>query len=223
MRMRRKCNLEARLEACGEMLLYPHIADRNSKTTNEIKEYIDVAELFGAERPLELEIGCGMGGFACELAKRNPDKNILAVEKSENVIVEGCERAIAEGIENLRFMTVGAEYLPKFLRDGSVSRIYLNFSCPYPKKTYANHRLTNRRFLAIYERLLAEGAEIHQKTDNMPFFEYSIEELSEYGFKLKNISLDLHGSAFDAENIRTEYEKKFAAMGKPIYRLEAHL
>ena len=223
MRMRRKCNLEARLEACGEMLLYPCIEERNSKITNEIKEYIDLEKLFGNDHPLELEIGCGMGGFACELAKRNPDKNILAVEKSENVIVEGCERAVAEGIANLRFLTVGAEYLPKFLKEGSVSRIYLNFSCPYPKKTYANHRLTNRRFLAIYEKLLMEGAEIHQKTDNMPFFEYSIEELTAYVFALKNISLDLHKSSFDAENIRTEYEKKFAAMGKPIYRLEAYL
>ena len=70
--------------------------------------------------------------------------------------------------------------------------------------------------------MLKEGAEIHQKTDNMHFFEYSIEQFSEYGFKLKNISLDLHNSNFEG-NIETEYEHKFASIGMPIYRLEAYM
>ena len=65
-------------------------------------------------------------------------------------------------------------------------------------------------------------AEIHQKTDNMHFFEFSLEEFTAAGFALKNISLDLHASGFEG-NIETEYEHKFAALGQPIYRLEAYL
>jgi len=220
MRLRRKKNLEARLEACGSMLTCPILDTKDCRRALDNKEYFDFAEMFGNDRPVVLEIGCGLGGFACALAKRDPEVNILAVEKNENVIVEGCERAIAEGIENIRFLAIGAEYLPKFIPEGSISRIYLNFSCPFPKSTYANHRLTNRRFLALYDLLLAPGAEIHQKTDNMGFFEFSIQEFSQSGYQLKNVSLDLHNSGFEG-NIMTEYEQKFASMGKPIYRLEA--
>lgn len=63
---------------------------------------------------------------------------------------------------------------------------------------------------------------ICQKTDNMHFFEFSIEQLSNAGFKLSNISLDLHNSDFEG-NIVTEYEKRFSDMGMPIYRLEARM
>ena len=69
---------------------------------------------------------------------------------------------------------------------------------------------------------MTEKAEIHQKTDNMHFFEFSIEQLSQNGFKLKNISLDLHNSDFE-DNIMTEYEQRFTDLGQPIYRLEAEL
>ena len=79
-----------------------------------------------------------------------------------------------------------------------------------------------RRFLSIYKSLMKPRAEIHQKTDNMHFFEFSLEELTAAGFALKNISLDLHASGFEG-NIETEYEHKFAALGQPIYRLEAYL
>lgn len=220
MRLRRKKNLEARLEACSAILQCPVLQDKDCRTALNEKEYLDFSELFGNDRPVMLEIGCGLGGFACRLAQREPQINLLAVEKNENVIVEGCERALAEQIPNLRFLAIGAEYLPKFIPEGSISRIYLNFSCPFPKATYASHRLTNRRFLAIYDALLAPGGEIHQKTDNMGFFEYSLQEFSQFGYGLKNISLDLHHSDFEG-NICTEYERKFSEMGKPIYRLEA--
>ena len=116
-----------------------------------------------------LEIGCGKGQFAREIAKRDPDKNFLAVEKSSNVIVDAAQMAIDEGIPNLRFARGEAEYLDCFIPEKSVECIYLNFSCPYPKNTYARHRLTYRAFLEIYRRILVDKGEIYQKTDNMHF------------------------------------------------------
>lgn len=35
---------------------------------------------FQKEQPLYLEIGCGKGGFAGQLALKNPDKNIIALD-----------------------------------------------------------------------------------------------------------------------------------------------
>ena len=222
MRMRRKKHLDERLEACSDYITSLYSEDKNFKSFLEKNEFLNLKELFGNENPLYLEIGCGKGSFAVRLALENPDINVLAVEKIGNVIVEAAEKAKALNIKNLKFLLGPAEYLPAFLREKSVSRLYLNFSCPYPKKKYAPHRLTHRSFLEIYKRLLADGAQIHQKTDNAHFFEFSIEELSQSGFKLKNVTFDLYSSGLEG-NIPTEYETRFKNEGRKIYRLEAYL
>ena len=222
MRMRRKKNLEARLQDCESYLLPCDTADLNFENEEENKRLYTIEDIFGNKNPLVLEIGCGKGAFACEYAKRNPDKNIIAVEKVGNVIVAAAENAMRDNIPNLRFMKCAAEYLPRFIPAGSVSEIHLNFSCPFPKAKYAKHRLTHPRFLEIYKQLMAPGAVICQKTDNPRFFEFSIENLSQSGFALSNVSLDLHNSSFEG-NIVTEYENRFASQGLPIYRLEARL
>lgn len=222
MRMRRKRNLDQRLADCKDKLFEIITDELNFEKAIQSKEYIDFDKIFGNDNPTVLEIGCGKGKFACEYAKAHPEQNVIAVEKYGNVIVEACERAIEDGIDNLYFIKGNAEYLPKYIKDGSVERIFLNFSCPFPKNKYAIHRLTHHRFLSIYRLLLCEGGEIHQKTDNMHFFEFSIEEFSQNGFALKNVSLDLHRSGFE-DNIMTEYEARFSSMGMPIYRLEAYI
>ncbi len=131
-----------------------------------------------------------------------------------------CEIAKNKNIPNLRFICGSAEYIEKYIPDSCIERLFLNFSCPFPKNAYAVHRLTHRRFLKIYKNILKTGAEIHQKTDNMHFFEFSLQEFSQNGFGLQNVSLDLHASDFEG-NIMTEYESRFVALGQPIYRLEA--
>lgn len=220
MRMRRKKHLEQRLEACGDMIIYMDRENRDY-SYKDSESMLDISAIFGNDRPVILEIGCGKGQFIRELARREPQYNYLAVEKASNVVVDAAEQTIAEGLSNIRFLRGGAEYLDCYIPESTAERIYLNFSCPFPKKSYAKHRLTHRRFLEIYERLLKKDGEIHQKTDNMQLFEFSIAELSQSGWGLKNISLDLHASDFEG-NIVTEYERRFSDQGMPIYRLEAY-
>lgn len=221
MRMRKKKHLKERLLEVTDYLYISQSEDRNFNTAINDKDYLDLEAWFGADRPLYLEIGCGKGKFAVEYAKRHPEINLLAVEREANVVVLACEAAKKEGVKNLRFLKCSAEYLERHLKEHTVERIFLNFSCPFPKKKYASHRLTNHTFLDIYKRLLKSDAEIHQKTDNMQLFEFSIEQLSSNGFALKNVTLDLHNSGFEG-NIVTEYEARFLALGQPIYRLEAY-
>ena len=219
MRMRRKKHLEERLAACGDMVIYMDRENRDY-SFKDTENMLDLRELFGNDNPVIMEIGCGKGQFVCELAKRDPQYNYIAVEKASNVVVDAAARAIEEGLENIRFLRGGAEYLDCYIPEHSAERIYLNFSCPFPKKSYAAHRLTHRNFLSMYEKLLVPGGEIHQKTDNMHFFEFSLGEFSQSGWGLKNVSLDLHNSDFEG-NIVTEYEERFSSQGMPIYRLEA--
>ena len=125
MRMRRKKNLDKRLADCGEIIFSIESEDKNFNTTVEEKEYIDLEKWFGNTNPVRIEVGCGKGQFAAEIAKRNPGINYIAVEKSANVIVIAAEKAIGENIPNLRFIKGSAEYLPKYLPDGIADRLFL--------------------------------------------------------------------------------------------------
>jgi len=220
MRMRKKKHLDEKLLECKNLIDIPPVTDDYRNVIKD-KEYIDFNTVFGNSNPVHMEIGCGKGQFVTEIAARNPDINYIAVEVNRNVICDACHKAQDAGLTNIVFMHCGAEILEKYIRPGFISRLYLNFSCPFPKNAYENRRLTNVRFLDIYSVILADGAEIHQKTDNMHFFEYSLEQYTLGGFKLKNISLDLHNSDFEG-NIITEYEHGFSSMGMPIYRVEAY-
>ena len=149
MRMRRKKYLDERLDACGNVnlgWLVDYAAEQRGETQQRT---LDVREIFGNDNPVHLEVGCGKGGFAVEAARRNPDINFIAVEMARNVIVSAMELAVKENLPNLKFLMGKAEYLEKFFPENSVERIYLNFSCPYPKETYKKHRLTHPVFLEI--------------------------------------------------------------------------
>lgn len=221
MRMRKKKHLEEKLSLCKNLIDIPPVTV-DYRDYVSVKEYIDFSQVFGNLNPIHMEIGCGKGQFIFELAQRNPEINYIAVEVNRNVICSACQKAQDAGIKNVIFMHCGAEVLTRYIRPESIERIYLNFSCPFPKKAYENRRLTYIKFLEIYKDIIAQGAEIHQKTDNMHFFEFSIEQYTKAGYKLKNVSLDLHNSNFEG-NIVTEYEHRFSSMGMPIYRLEAYL
>ncbi|MDO4380249.1 MAG: tRNA (guanosine(46)-N7)-methyltransferase TrmB [Clostridia bacterium] len=223
MRMRRKKNLEERIENCEEYIVdlgYVHGGyDENGNELIE-KKLVDYEKIFGNKNPVYLEIGCGKGQFASEFAKTHPEINLLAVEVNRNVAVLACEKAKKNELSNLRFMVIGAEKLEYFLPENSIEMIVLNHSCPFPKKRQAKRRLTHENFLNMYKRLLKDGGIIRQKTDNMHFFEFSLCEFSKCGYELLKVSLDLHNSDVE-DNIVTEYEQRFTDLGQPIYYLEA--
>ena len=220
MRMRKKRNLEERIEACKEVNL-GWLQDYASELRGENPpEKITAEKVFGNSNPIHLEIGCGKGQFAEEIAKRNPNINYIAVEQNVNVLVTAMERTKKNGTPNLRYLMGMAEYLEKSFDKGSVQRIYLNFSCPFPKNKYAKHRLTHKLFLDIYRNILSDDGVIYQKTDNSPFFEFSLNSFSDNGFRLRNITFDLHNSKIEG-NIITEYEEKFSSQGYPIFYTEA--
>lgn len=178
-------------------------------------------EVFGNDHPLHIEVGSGKGQFIVGMAQANPEINYIGIELYDKVIVKALEKVLEAGSPpNVRLLKINAEELEKFFQKNDVHRIYLNFSDPWPKKRHAKRRLTHEKFLKIYESILVEEGEIHFKTDNRGLFEYSLVSMSQYGMLLQYVSLDLHANEPE-DNIRTEYEEKFSAMGQPIYRLEA--
>ena len=222
MRMRLKKHLEERIAECGDVLLARE-GDGFFKLSKEerLQYRIDLHQVFGNDNKVCLELGCGKGAWAIQSAKINSDVNYVALEKLSNVIVVACEEASKLKLNNLRFLNVRAENLDSFLMPHSVDCVALNFSCPFPKKTYANRRLTSKYFLELYKRLLKEDGVICQKTDDKDFFEWSCESYAQNGFEVYDVCYDLPADADG--NVVTEYESKFRALGKPIYALKAKL
>ncbi len=209
MRMRRKKHREERMESCSELII------------NDIFDYKgNLKSVFGNTAPLHLEIGCGKGGFISQLAELNPDINYIAFEKNFDVLVLAMEKVQEKGLENVKFFPGNADVLGQLDKQKSVDRLYINFCDPWHKWGHRKRRLTYKRYLEMYQRLMVKNGEIHFKTDNAPLFEFSLNSFSEFGMKLKNITLNLHNSKFEG-NVMTEYEKLFSEKGQPIYRCEA--
>ena len=132
MRLRYKKNLDERMLACKDYFL-DRTCDGNALIAIQNPNYVDFVQLFGNHNPVCLEIGCGMGKFAIEYALAHPDKNIIAVERLTKVAISAVEKACRLKVKNLRFLVQNAEFLPHFVKPNSIEKIFLNFSCPYPK------------------------------------------------------------------------------------------
>lgn len=186
----------------------------------DLSQKDNITSWFEKVQPIHIEVGSGMGRFITEMAKANPSINYIGIERDKNVMIRIVEKVIEQDIKNLRLLTVDAEKLTEIFNPGEIDRIYLNFSDPWPKTRHAKRRLTHANFLSVYKTILKDDGEIHFKTDNQGLFEFSIESMSQFGMKLKNINLNLHDNE-PADNIKTEYEEKFSAKGFKINRLEA--
>ncbi len=173
--------------------------------------------LFGNDNPIYIEIGTGKGKFIIENAIKYPNINFIGIEKYDSVVAK-CLPKIPEGLSNLFIIRMDALDIDKtFFKE--VSRIYLNFSDPWPKVRHSLRRLSSKVFLEKYDDIFIGDKEIFMRTDNRDLYIYSLMSFSEYGYVLKNISFDLHSTSDNL--ITTEYEDKFSSKGMPIYAVEA--
>ncbi len=211
--MRKKKHGEERLDACRELL----VNDKEAFYENPLSAFS------GKYGEIWLEIGAGKGGFAIEMARRNPSVAYVAMEKVSDCVVlaaESAKAAFAGEDGNLRFLVDTADNLTRLFKCGTVSRIFLNFSDPWTKAGYAKRRLTHRRYLAVYFNLLRDGGILRFKTDNNELFDFSLQELEEISLPPEIITRDLHSSEWGEGNVMTEYERNFSSQGMAINMLE---
>ena len=181
--------------------------------------------VFGEKRPLFLEVGMGKGRFLMDMARLHPERNFVGIEMYDSVLLRALQKReeleeAGEKFSNLVFIRVDARLLPEIFEKDEVDGIYLNFSDPWPPNRQRKRRLTWRAYLEVYDEILRQQGDLCFKTDNQRFFEWSLQEICQFGWLIQNISLDLHNSDFEG-NVMTEYEEKFSAEGYRIYRLEA--
>ena len=208
MRMRKKKNLEPRMAACGQWLITDPCAQKGHWR-----------DLMPQVRELRVELGCGKGRFTVDTASAEPDVLLIAVEKVPDAMVVAMERAREAGLQNVFFIDGDAAKLSEMFAPDEVNRIYINFCDPWPKKNQAKRRLTHHNFLNEYRKVLSPVGEIHFKTDNDKLFEWSVEEIPQFGWELHEVTRDLHAGG--PVGVMTDYERKFYLSGKNINRCVA--
>lgn len=212
-RLRKKKNISTRMRACAAYWFEVPVANRGCWRQ---------ACGMPADCEVYLELGCGKGRFAVESAKRNPDVCFIGLEKEESVILTAIEAACAEGLTNLFFLCADARLLKNYFAPGEIDRIYINFCDPWSRKNKPKRRLTYREYLETYQLLLRPDGDIRFKTDDTRLFEFSIHEFEVAGLGVRNVCEDLHAGSRNDENIRTEFEEKFAEQGIAIKYAEAY-
>ncbi len=204
MRLRKKPWARPELESCDFFIVNP-------------KEYKGKwKELFGNDKPIYLELGCGKGTFMAVHGSQNPDINYIAIDIKDEVLVlakRNIEKAFKEAgrpvVDNVKLMAQEILIINEILgEEDTIDRIYINFCNPWPKDRHKKRRLTHTRQLDQYRTFLKDKGEIYFKTDDDELFEESLEYFKESKFTIKYITYDLHNSDFEG-NVPTEHEKMF--------------
>lgn len=210
MRRRKKKGSDEKLISYTNYVIKENIEDLKGKWSLKFKN----------ENPIHVEFGTGRGKFITTLAKQNPNINYIAMEIKEEVLLKAVEKADEAKLDNILFVWGNVNNILDFFDKGEISRVYVNFCDPWPKKRWSKRRLTHSNFLNKYKEILTEDGEVHFKTDNQDLFEFSLNEIASNNWLLKNISLDLAKNT-DINNVTTEYEDKFMSQGMKIFRCEA--
>lgn len=173
--------------------------------------------VFSNDNPIYLEIGTGKGNFIIENAKKYPNINFIGIEKYDSVLVRAIEKLGCLELDNLKFIRTDAKNIDNIFNK-EISKLYLNFSDPWPKDRHEKRRLTSDTFLKRYDNIFVNDKIIEFKTDNRKLFEYSVKSFTDYNYRINSLSLDLHQDTSD--NIMTEYEEKFSKKGQVIYYIK---
>ncbi|MFJ3944818.1 tRNA (guanosine(46)-N7)-methyltransferase TrmB [Streptomyces griseoaurantiacus] len=140
---------------------------------------LDLAELFGNDRPTVLEIGFGMGEATAAMASADPETNILAVDVHTPGQGNLLNLAEARGLNNIRVGNGDAIILLReMLPPDSLAGLRVYFPDPWPKKRHHKRRLIQPEFLTLAATRLRPGALVHCATDWEPYAEQMLEVLT---------------------------------------------
>lgn len=195
-----------------------YIENNPDKIISNPKDYVGHwHELFGNNNAIEVEIGCGKGKFVFEKALSHPNINYIGIEKFDSVIIRALEKVLDHPLPNLLLIRMDAEKITEIFALEEISKIYLNFSDPWPKKRTAKRRLTSSKFLNRYEKILKANGEIHLKTDNFKLYEFSMMSFNQHKrYQIQTLNLNLYKS-LPKDNVQTEFEQKFVEKGNLIF------
>jgi tRNA (guanine-N7-)-methyltransferase len=173
--------------------------------------------VFGSAGPLELEIGCGAGGYALEHCRRNPGIRLVALEWRKKYAREVAFRAEKHGIANLKVIECDARAaVPRLFAANSLSVIQLQFPDPWWKRAHQKRAILQHDFTVFLKSLLVEGGRFDFRTDVEEVAQRGIRVLEGAGFHNPLGALVFH--PYDAEEAPSTRERRYIVSGEPVYR-----
>ncbi len=183
----------------------------------ELATPVDWPALFGNDRPLSLEIGCGVGDFIARTAADHPDRNFIALDYYNKGCLKTCRRVEEAGLTNVRVLRVEArEFIAGRLVPGTLGSVYINCPDPWPKKRHRKRRLVNRSFVEFLRTYLAPGGDLYFATD---FDDYGLDVarlLPEIAGFENVLAPDAYRHGLEGYHL-SKYMCKFMEQGKKIY------
>ena len=175
-------------------------------------------EHFKNEQPIVLELACGKGEYAVNLAKLFPEKNFIGIDLKGNRIWRGARTGVDEGIQNLAFLRIQIEDILEFFAPGEIDEIWITFADPQPQESREKKRLTYPAFLEKYRILLKQGGKVNLKTDNDGLYNYTVEKVAELNLITHKNTNNLYYSDVVDEvlSIKTHYERIYLKTDKNI-------
>lgn len=179
-------------------------------------------EFFNNPNPIHLELGCGKGVFLKDIALDNPDINYIAIDISADVL--GCAKRNIEKrfekekrvVNNVALVAQDIEKINDMIvKEDEISRVYINFCNPWPKKRHKKRRLTHPTKLNKYKEFVTKDAQLYFKTDDDELFEETLEYLNECNMPVLYKTYDLHKSEYKDKSYSTEHEEMFTRDGIP--------
>ena len=173
-------------------------------------------EYFGNDHPVILELGCGKGEYTVGLAKKYQERNFIGIDIKGARLWRGCKTVSETGMKNVAFIRTHANNLPNLFAPAEVSEIWITFPDPQPK--HERKRLTSPGFIERFRQVLAPGGVVHLKTDDEPFYQYTLEVIEQLALKVQWKTDDLYhsGTVHDAASVKTYYEERWLEAGKKI-------
>ncbi len=112
-----------------------------------------------------LEIGFGGGEHLLWQAARNPQIGIIGCEPFEDGVVKLLSAIDRDRQNNIRVHADDARPMLRMLPEAGVSRVFVLFPDPWPKKRHQKRRLLSTETVGELARILRPGGELRIATD----------------------------------------------------------
>ena len=165
------------------------------------------------DRPVELDMGCGKGSFTTELAKRHPERLILAADVLSGRLRKLVKRNQREGVENMRVLKAeGRMLIARLLPDAALDRLHILCPDPWPKDRHSGNRLLTSNFMTHIHRVLKTDGTWHFSTDDLEYLEQVRQAV-----KASELFIDRPERLSDIADVKTDFEVMWNAEGKKVY------